>query len=146
MQPLTSLTFGKIIPTYLDEHLCVKTPADRIPPFQIVRPARAIGVAGLTVYAVKKSDGSTIDLKALLDPTDPMEILQLTTGIDVIVWKQIEPLTAYIDSSIFYVKVSDGVDTWYSRYMLQVKCGNIVSYPTEGIEDISVTVDNITIM
>ncbi len=126
-QPLTSLTFTDVgIPH--NSQCYVVTPADRIPPWQIERPMSVHGLADITVEACSFS-GNVIDLVALLDAGDPMEIVTLSDSTDRIIWKQTLPLTAPIDGGIYYVKVSDTVTTWYSRYVLKVECGSIVPHP-----------------
>jgi hypothetical protein len=61
-----------------------------------------------------------------------MDIVTLSSGIDIIIWKQSEPLTTDIQGGKFYIKVSDTVNTWYSKYWMLIQCGDIVMYPTEG--------------
>lgn len=134
MQPLTSLTFGDIIPH--DSQFVVYTPADRIPPFQINRPMSAHTLAEITVEAINIHTGATQDLKALRDVANPMRIVTLSNGLDVIIWDSPDayPLTSDITASKFYVKVYDGETTWYSRYLLVVECGRtsaVPYYPTD---------------
>ena len=128
-QPLTSLTFSTLLPvtSRIPELSDVVTPADRIPPFQISRPNSTGALAAITVEAIYPGTGAVIDLKALLDAADPMQLVALTDGTDRIIWPQALPLTANLDGGRFYVKVHDGETTWYSRYLLNVKCGAIVT-------------------
>lgn len=139
-QPLTSLTFDTKVPvTNRIVDLDVVTPADRIPPFQILRPTNIHGLTDITVEAIYPNAGTVIDIKALLDAADPMQLFTMNDGTDRIIWVQSLPLTAYLDGGRFYVKVSDTVTTWYSRYMLQVRCGDIVVYPPSADIDIDET-------
>jgi len=136
MQPLTSLNFSTLVPNDCNEAFCVRTPADRIPPFQINRPMSAHTLAEITVEAVRLYDGTTQDLKALRDAGAPMRIVTLSSGIDVIIWDSPDayPLTADITAGKFYVKVYDGENTWYSRQILMVDCGYSSAdnyFPTE---------------
>ena len=127
-QPLTSLTFGNKIPHR--SQFVVYTPADQIPPFQISRPQNAHGLADLTIEAISSS-GNVIDIKAMIDLAagDTMRIVTFTDGTDVIIYPQLYPLMSVIDGGVYYIKVSDSINTWYSRYMLKVTCGSIVPYP-----------------
>jgi hypothetical protein len=63
----------------------------------------------------------------------------MTDSTDRIVWPQTLPLTAPIDGGKYYVKVSDTVTTWYSRFLLRVECGSIVPYPSDTLDVWSVT-------
>jgi len=131
-QPLTSLNFDTKLPlTDRDIDLDIITPADRIPPFQIVRPQNVHPLADITVEAVYFGTGAVVDLKALRDPATPMQLLTLSDGTDVIIWDHIEgnPLTADITGGRFYVRVSDTVTTWYSRYIIRVSCTGSESGP-----------------
>jgi hypothetical protein len=130
IQPLTSLTFG-FIPPVEERQIPVVTPANRIPPFQIFRNQNAHGLADITVDAVFQH-GYVVHLVPFLDAADPMDIVTLSSGIDIIIWKQSEPLTTDIQGGKFYIKVSDTVNTWYSKYWMLIQCGDIVMYPTEG--------------
>lgn len=129
IQPLTSLTFGYVAPVEERQFTAV-TPADRIPPFQIIRAQNTHGLTDVTVEAVYQN-GNVVDLYALLDAADPMEIVTLANGTDILIWKQLESLTADIDGGKFYVRVSDTNETWYSKFWLVVRCGSLVAYPEE---------------
>lgn len=131
MQPLSSLCFDTKLPITdrIPEITDVVTPADRIPPFQIQRPWSVHGIADITIEAVYPATGTIINIVALMDAADPLQLFTLTDGTDRILYLQSEALTSDLEGGRFYVKVSDTETTWYSRYMLNVKCGAIVAYP-----------------
>ena len=133
IQPFTSLTFGDYIPR--DSQFCVVTPSDQLPPFLIMRASNAHGLSDISVEAVPVTDGGAIDVVALLEANEPMEILTMSDGTDRIFYKQTLPLTSDLTPGRYYIKVSDTVNTWYSRYILCIQCGAIVDYPDlEGLE------------
>lgn len=133
IQPFTSLTFGDYVPR--ESQFYVVTPSDQIPPFQIKRPSNVHGIADIEVDAIPFGAGTPIDIVALLDAADPMEVVVLTDGTDLIIYKQQLPLTSDLAPGLYYVKVTDSVNTWYSRYLLRVQCGAIVPYPDlDGVE------------
>jgi hypothetical protein len=121
-QPKTSMFFADVIPPV--SQFNVVTAANEIPPWEIIRAQNTHGLSDISVEAID-GYGNVIDLYALLDPADPMEIVTLSNATDVLIWKQSLQLTGYIPGGIYYVKVTDTVNTWYSRYWLQIGCFNV---------------------
>ncbi len=128
-QPKTSMFFSDVIPPV--SQFNVVTPPNEIPPFEIIRAQNVHPLADLTVEAIDAS-GNAIDLIALLDAGDPMEIVTLSNATDVIIWKQSIVLTGDIPGGVYYVKVTDTVNKWYSRSWLQVGCQDVVAPPDPG--------------
>ena len=124
----TSLKFGTEIPRYSQFH--VVSPPDQIPPFQIRRASNTHGIADITIEAIPASGiGTPIDIVALMDVADPLEIVAFSDGTDAIVYKQTLPLTADLSKGNYYIKVSDTVTIWYSQYIIEIECGELMGYP-----------------
>ena len=111
---------------WLDLHCML----DRIIPFQIRRTSRP---NPLTVFKLISLDDVTeVDLLAIL--TTPPTIVSFV-GFDVIMYK------ADINSAIdfpqgrWYVKVSDGIDYWYSLSVLNIPCYATISPVPPPLDD-----------
>lgn len=91
-------------------------PQNRIPPFQISRPANGYDVASFVL--VKAADGSEIDVLADTQASG----LQVLTGlqdeqgrtVDVIRYPSTIDLPGSYDLGYYYARISDGVNVWHS--------------------------------
>jgi len=122
-QPNTSLSFSRSIPVFTPDFFVV-CPANQIPPFQIVRPTNISGT--ITVQAITFR-GVVVNLHTLL--TNPIEIKTLTDGTDRIIWRQIGLFSSQVPGGKYYIKVSDGINTWYSKYIIQFSCDLLIQPP-----------------
>jgi hypothetical protein len=138
-QPMTSLFFDIKEPlTDRNIEFDILTPADRIPPFQIIRASNIHPLTDITVQAIYPATSAIVDLKALRDPATPMQLTTLNNGTDIIIWDHSEsnPFIADITGGRFYIKVSDTVNTWYSRYIIRVSCtDSMTPPPSNDFED-----------
>jgi len=122
-QPYTAIQFGAIIP-YQNTQVYVVALPDQLPTFQIVRASNVFGLSDISIELISTT-GAVIDVKALMSPTDPLQLMQLTNNTDVLIYSQNEVLISDIPAGQYYVKVSDTVNIWYSQVMLKIKCYTI---------------------
>jgi len=91
-------------------------PQNRIPPFQISRPANGYDVASFVL--VRAADGSEIDILADAQASG----LEVLTGledeqgrkVDVIRYPSTIDLPGSYDLGYYYARISDGVNVWHS--------------------------------
>lgn len=92
------------------------TPKGRIPPFQIMRESRAEAIVSVLMYT---SDGVLLEdiTAAVID--SGVQIVQ-GPGFQIIVYPSFFPMDIEASQGMYYVVVSDGVDTWYSDIFTMV--------------------------
>lgn len=97
--------YGQIYPLF--------TPANTLLPFQIVRPARANDVTNVTIF---NKDGTVFaDVTQMMMETGLQVVKFPDLGYDVIVYTAILPLQTTQPEGIYYAKLTDGEQTWYSE-------------------------------
>ncbi|WP_281724433.1 hypothetical protein [Hoylesella shahii] len=94
------------------------SPNSMLLPFQIVRPHRNDNIGSVELYT---RDGELVsditnDIISLGLVVKPFELY----GYDVIVYPAYLPLNINVPLGIFYIKISDGVDTWCSEMLTNV--------------------------
>lgn len=126
-----------VLPFYtsLDEQDCRKSyvygeiyqliaPANKLLPFQIMRETRANGISRVHLY--DKQGQFVADLTQKIKEAG-LQIAKFTDqGYDVIVYPANLPMALNQKDGIYYMEVSDGVDTWYSDMFTAVN--NVSGY------------------
>ena len=94
-------------------------PANILLPFQIMRPTRSNGITSVMLY---DKTGATV-----ANITQPMieaglQIVRFQTlGYDVILYPATLPMPINMLDGIYYMRMSDGVQTWYSEMFTVVQ-------------------------
>ena len=94
-------------------------PADILLPFQIMRPTRSNGITSVMLY---DKTGTTV-----ANITQPMveaglQVVRFQTlGYDVILYPATLPMPINMLDGIYYMRLSDGVQTWYSEMFTVVQ-------------------------
>lgn len=94
-------------------------PADILLPFQIMRPTRSNGITSVVLL---DKTGTTV-----ANITQPMieaglQIVRFQTlGYDVILYPATLPMPINMFDGIYYMRLSDGVQTWYSEMFTVVQ-------------------------
>lgn len=94
-------------------------PADILLPFQIMRPTRSNSVTSVMLY---DKTGTTV-----ANITQPMieaglQVVRFQTlGYDVILYPATLPMPINMLDGIYYMRLSDGVQTWYSEMFTVVQ-------------------------
>jgi hypothetical protein len=124
----TALRFSLIAPNYkagyfLDLHALKK----RLIPFQICRASRPNPITTFEIVSVN-DPLIFADLFAVITSGDEPYIYSIV-GKDWIIYKANE-LTADLQPGRYYLKISDGVQTWYSMDIINIGC-YVLSEPTD---------------
>lgn len=99
-----SYAYGKIYPLF--------TPTRTILPFQIRRDTKANDI---TLVYLRKQDGSILLNISTAIKESGLKVKRFTTyGYDLIVYPGILPMAINTPEGIYYLQISDGVETWYS--------------------------------
>ena len=107
-----SYAYGDVYPLF--------TPINNLLPFQIIRPTRSNQIAWVRLYNYKMT-------KRIADITQPMKETGLqivryqSYGYDVILYPSILPMPLNQLDGIYYMTLSDGVQTWYSEMFTVVQ-------------------------
>ena len=107
----TSYAYGKIYPLF--------APADMLLPFQIIRNTRANDVTSVVLY--DKTGKQVADITTNMKETGLQIVRFQTLGYDVILYPSILPMPLNQLDGIYYISVSDGVQTWYSEMFTVVQ-------------------------
>lgn len=110
-----SYAFGNIYPLF--------TPDRTVLPFQLVRATRS---ASLTVLLFDKNGTQIADISAPMVETGLQIVPFASLGYDVIVYPGILPMVITTPEGIYYLQMSDGVQTWFSELFTIVR--NVSDY------------------
>lgn len=106
-----SYAYGQIYPLF--------APANFLLPFQIIRNTRTNSVTSVILY--DKTGAQVADITSLANDAG-LQIVKFTSlGYDVIVYPANLPLALNQADGIYYLKLSDGVQTWYSEMFTAVQ-------------------------
>ena len=106
-----SYAYGKIYPLF--------APADMLLPFQIIRNTRANDVTSVVLY--DKTGKQVADITTNMKESGLQIVRFQTLGYDVILYPSILPMPLNQLDGIYYISVSDGVQTWYSEMFTVVQ-------------------------
>lgn len=99
-----SYAYGAIYPLFAQANMLL--------PFQIIRPTRANNI---TLVALHDKNGNQIALlKQKMDDAGLQIVAFPQYGYDVIIYPANLPLAINQPDGIYYLRISDGVQTWYS--------------------------------
>ncbi len=122
-----SYAFGNVYPLF--------TPDRTVLPFQLVRSTRS---ASLTTLLFDKNGIQIADISAPMIETGLQIVPFPSLGYDVIVYPGILPMAITTPEGIYYLQMSDGVQTWYSELFTIVRnlsdCLKITWSDTENME------------
>ena len=106
-----SYAYGKIYPLF--------APADMLLPFQIIRNTRANDVTSVVLY--DKTGKQIADITTNMKETGLQIVRFQSLGYDVILYPSILPMPLNQLDGIYYMTLSDGVQTWYSEMFTVVQ-------------------------
>ena len=106
-----SYAYGKIYPLF--------APADMLLPFQIIRNTRANDVTSVVLY--DKTGKQVADITTNMKETGLQIVRFQSLGYDVILYPSILPMPLNQLDGIYYMTLSDGVQTWYSEMFTVVQ-------------------------
>ena len=106
-----SYAYGAIYPLF--------APADRLLPFQIIRNTRSNSVTSVILY--EKTGKQVANITAYMKETGLQIVRFQTLGYDVILYPSILPMPLNLLDGIYYMTLSDGVQTWYSEMFTVVQ-------------------------
>ena len=94
-------------------------PADRLLPFQIIRNTRSNNVTSVILY--EKTGKQVANITTYMKETGLQIVRFQTLGYDVILYPSILPMPLNQLDGIYYMTLSDGVQTWYSEMFTVVQ-------------------------
>ena len=106
-----SYAYGKIYPLF--------APADMLLPFQIIRNTRANDVTSVVLY--DKTGKQVADITTNMKETGLQIVRFQSLCYDVILYPSILPMPLNQLDGIYYMTLSDGVQTWYSEMFTVVQ-------------------------
>ena len=106
-----SYAYGKIYPLF--------APADMLLPFQIIRNTRANDVTSVVLY--DKTGKQVADITTNMKESGLQIVRFQSLRYDVILYPSILPMPLNQLDGIYYISVSDGVQTWYSEMFTVVQ-------------------------
>lgn len=106
-----SYAYGKIYPLF--------APADMLLPFQIIRNTRANDVTSVVLY--DKTGKQVCDITTYMKETGLQIVRFQSLRYDVILYPSILPMPLNQLDGIYYMSLSDGVQTWYSEMFTVVQ-------------------------
>ena len=106
-----SYAYGKIYPLF--------APADLLLPFQIIRNTRANDVTSVVLY--DKTGKQVADITTNMKETGLQIVRFQSFRYDVILYPSILPMPLNQLDGIYYMTLSDGVQTWYSEMFTVVQ-------------------------
>lgn len=106
-----SYAYGKIYPLF--------APADMLLPFQIIRNTRANDVTSVVLY--DKTGKQVSDITTYMKETGLQIVRFQSLRYDVILYPSILPMPLNQLDGIYYMTLSDGVQTWYSEMFTVVQ-------------------------
>lgn len=93
--------------------------ADRLLPFQIIRNTRVNNVSSVILY--DKTGKQVANITTYIKETGLQIVRFQTLGYDVILYPSILPMPLNQLDGIYYMTLSDGVQTWYSEMFTVVQ-------------------------
>ena len=106
-----SYAYGNIYPLF--------APADMLLPFQIIRNTRANDVTSVVLY--EKTGKQVADITTNMKETGLQIVRFQSLRYDVILYPSILPMPLNQLDGIYYMTLSDGVQTWYSEMFTVVQ-------------------------
>lgn len=106
-----SYAYGKIYPLF--------APADMLLPFQIIRSTRANDITSVILY--EKTGKQVADITTNMKETGLQIVRFQSLRYDVILYPSILPMPLNQLDGIYYMTLSDGVQTWYSEMFTVVR-------------------------
>ena len=106
-----SYAYGKIYPLF--------APADMLLPFQIIRDTRANDVTSVILY--EKTGKQVANITTYMKETGLQIVRFQSLRYDVILYPSILPMPLNQLDGIYYMTLSDGVQTWYSEMFTVVQ-------------------------
>ena len=106
-----SYAYGNIYPLF--------APADMLLPFQIIRNTRANDVTSVVLY--DKTGKQVADITTYMKETGLQIVRFQSLRYDVILYPSILPMPLNQLDGIYYMALSDGVQTWYSEMFTVVQ-------------------------
>lgn len=111
-----SYAYGQIYPLFAS--------ADRLLPFQIIRNTRSNSVTSVILY--DKTGKQIANITTYMRETGLQVVRFQSLGYDVILYPAILPMPLNQFDGIYYLRLSDGVQTWYSEMFTVVQ--NVSGY------------------
>lgn len=105
-----SYAYGNVYPLFV--------PRDKLIPFQIIRNTRANNT--FTVKAFDKNGIEKANLTSQLAETGLTVKRFQSLGYDVILFPALFPFISNLTEGLYYLSLSDGVETWYSEVFTSV--------------------------
>ena len=106
-----SYAYGAIYPLF--------APADRLLPFQIIRNTRSNDVTSVVLY--EKTGKQVANITTYMKEIGLQIVRFQTLGYDVILYQSILPMPLNQLDGIYYMTLSDGIQTWYSEMFTVVQ-------------------------
>lgn len=106
-----SYAYGQIYPLF--------APADRLLPFQIIRNTRSNSVTSVILY--DKTGKQIANITTYMRETGLQVVRFQSLGYDVILYPAILPMPLNQFDGIYYLQLSDDVQTWYSEMFTVVQ-------------------------
>lgn len=94
-------------------------PADILLPFQIMRPTRSNGIT--SVVLLDKTGATVANITQPMIEAGLQIVRFQTLGYDVILYPATLPMPINMLDGIYYMRLSDGVQTWYSEMFTVVQ-------------------------
>ena len=94
-------------------------PADILLPFQIMRPTRSNGITSVMLY--DKTGATVANITQPMTEAGLQIVRFQTLGYDVILYPATLPMPINMLDGIYYMRLSDGVQTWYSEMFTVVQ-------------------------
>lgn len=99
-----SYAYGNIYPLF--------TPKNKLLPFQIMRETRVNNITSVVMF--KKNGQQFANITQNMIETGLQIVRFETMGYDIVVYPGILPMPINTPQGMYYVQISDGVQTWYS--------------------------------
>lgn len=106
-----SYAYGQIYPLF--------APTDRLLPFQIIRNTRSNSVTSVILY--DKTGKQIANITTYMREAGLQVVRFKSLGYDVILYPAILPMSLNRFDGIYYLRLSDGVQTWYSEMFTVVQ-------------------------
>ena len=94
-------------------------PADILLPFQIMRSTRSNGITSVVLY--DKTGATVADITSSMIEVGLQIVRFQALGYDIIVYPATLPMPINMLDGIYYMRLSDGVQTWYSEMFTAVQ-------------------------
>ena len=94
-------------------------PANILLPFQIMRTTRANGITSVVLF--DKTGATVADITSSMIEAGLQIVRFETLGYDVILYPATLPMPINMFDGIYYMRLSDGVQTWYSEMFTAVQ-------------------------